>query len=76
MLNLIFNFIKKADSNDEVNEIQKFIIEFNNTLKKIGIDYDTFYNKEYAYIDFNKIFKKKIKYFQKFNFNIDKLNIN
>ena len=75
MLNLIFNFIKKADFNDEVNEIQKFIIEFDNNLKKIGIDYDTFYNKQYAYIDFNKIFKKKIKYLQKFNFNIDKLNI-
>ena len=76
MLNLIFNFIKNADYNDENNEIQKFIIEFDNNLKKIGINYDTFYNKEYAYIDFNKIFKKKIKYLQKFNFNIDKLNIN
>ena len=69
MLNKIFNFIKKADPNDEKNEINNFIIEFDNNLKKIGINYDIFYNKTYAYIDFHEIFKNKLKSLKKLNFN-------
>ena len=69
MLNKIFNFIKKADPNDEKNEINNFIIEFDNNLKKIGINYDIFYNKTYAYIDFHEIFKNKLKSLKKLNYN-------
>ena len=76
MLNHIFNFIKKADPNDEKNEIDNFIIEFDNNLKNIGINYYTFYNKNYAYFDFHQIFKNKLQYLKKLNLNFHKLNIN
>ena len=69
MLNLIFNFIKKFNLNNEKNEINNFIIEFDNNLKKIDINYDIFYNKTYAYIDFHEIFKNKLKSLKKLNFN-------
>lgn len=67
ILNNIFYFIKKVDLNNEKNEIDNFIIEFDNNLKKIGINYDIFYNKNYAYIDFHVLFKNKLKYLKKLN---------
>ena len=76
MLNKIFKFIKNVDLNDQKNEIQNFIIDFNENLQKIGIDYDTFYNKNYAFVDFNKIFKNKLKYLKKLNLNFEKFLFN
>ena len=71
-----YNYENIKKLNNEKNEINNFIIKFDNNLKKIGINYDTFYNKNYAYVDFHEIFKNKLKYLKKLNLNFDKLNIN
>ena len=77
IINQIFTFIKNIDLNDFKNELNTFITNFNNNLKKINIPLDIFYYKKYAYIDFTTIFTpKNLLYLKKINLNFNKLIIN
>lgn len=54
ILEFLLNYIK---TNNEYTS--QFDIEFEKLLVTINLDYATFFNKEYAFIDFSKIFTSK-----------------
>lgn len=73
IFNFVFNFCKSIDVKDLKNNkyIDKFNLDFKSLLNDINYSYDLFFNKSYAYIDFDLILSKdNIMLIKNFDFQI------